>query len=153
MNKTIGRNNISAKSGEQNKTANKIYRWFDDVGYKIKKIISLFFELLFEFVLVNNFLKVSEPFGSVVKHFWLFDALADNLIEDDLKTDWYPALLQIVIVLFPDLFDFRVLFHPPFLTFLIHLTINIFIINKLNASIYFPVCFCLERPCSEYVFV
>ncbi len=64
--------------------------------------------MFFEFISVNDFLKIPEPFGSVLKYFGLLNSLSDDLIEDNLKSHGDPGPIEVVVVIFTDFLYFRV---------------------------------------------
>jgi hypothetical protein len=70
--------------------------------------ISLFLNLFLQFIFVNNFFEISQSFRSILKNFVFFDAFADNLIKDDLKSNWNSASFKIVVVILSYFLDFRV---------------------------------------------
>ena len=71
---------------------------------------SFFFDLFLQFVLVNDFLEVSESFGCVLEDLMFFDVFTDNFIQDYLEPHRDATTFQVVIVLFLYLFDLRVFF-------------------------------------------
>ena len=48
---------------------------------------SLFFNLLFQFVFVNDLLEVPQSLGRVVEYFGLLNSFAHNFVKDDLEAD------------------------------------------------------------------
>ena len=70
--------------------------------------ISLLLYLLFELIPVDYLLEISESFCSVVKDFWLLDALSYDLIENNLESKRNPRSLKVGVIVFPYLLHFGV---------------------------------------------
>ena len=86
------------------------------INYSSKKSKqSVFFNLLLHLVFVNYFLEIPQPLCSIVVYVLLLDALADDLVKDDLETHRNATSLKIIIVVLSYLFDFGVFLLWPFL--------------------------------------
>ena len=75
---------------------------------KKKDVLSLLFNLFFEFVSIYDFFKVSESFSSVIEDLRLFDSFAYDFIEDNLESKWYSWTIKIVVIIFANFLYFGI---------------------------------------------
>ena len=65
--------------------------------------------MLFHFVFIHDLFEISQTFCCVIEDILFPDALAHYLVEDDLEANGDAATLEVVVVVFADLFDLGVL--------------------------------------------